>query len=165
LNNQAVPAFYVLAILGACGIHIRQAPARPNIAWAGFVLMLLGLVVGTSSVPLSIHGGGLPNSDLGLLQAIGLWMGSAAFGSAILAAGVMPRPVALAFLFGATLAFIGPAMGESLRDSSILTALSRVGIAIYAFGWIVAGISLQTRGDYAAVADDPILGRLRSGLA
>jgi hypothetical protein len=135
--------FYPLALVGAFGLHLAQTRVRPNVAWPAFIALVLGGFVGSSSVGLSMWGGGIPASDFGPFQAIGLWVGSAVMGAAVLAIGVIPRFVGLAFVVGSMLAMIGPITGDGLTSSGILTALSRLGVVIYAMGWILAGLSLQ----------------------
>lgn len=147
----AYTVFYPLALVGSIGIHLRLTRVRPNVAWPAFVAIVFGGVVGSSSVTMSMWGGGIPGSNFGLLQAIGLWVGSAVMGAAILAIGVIPRPVGVAFIIGSAVAMIGPIVGDALPSSEILTALSRSGVVIYALGWIVAGVSLQ----FAASEPDP----------
>jgi hypothetical protein len=71
IATYTVPVFYVLALLGSVGILLRQTPIRPNLAWPAFVAVVLGLVIGSSSVSLSMHGGGIPNSDWSLSKASG----------------------------------------------------------------------------------------------
>lgn len=144
LTVAAYTLFYVLAFFGSIGIHLRLTRVRPNVAWPAFVAIVFGGVVGSSSVTMSMWGGGIPGSDFGLLQAIGLWVGSVVMGAAILAIGVIPRPVGVAFVIGSALAMIGPIAGEALSSSEILTGLSRSGVVVYALGWIVAGVSLQS---------------------
>lgn len=135
--------FYPLAVFGSFGIHLRQTRVRPNLAWPVFVAMAFGCIGGSSSLQLSMWGGGIPSSDFGLWQGIGLWVGSAVMGAAVLAIGVVPRFVGLAFVLGSALAMIGPIAGDALSSSPILTALSRSGVVIYAMGWILGGVSLQ----------------------
>lgn len=144
IATYTVPVFYVLAFIGSVGIHLRQTPIRPNLAWPAFVAVVLGLVIGSSSVSLGMYGGGIPNSDWGLLQGIGLWVASAAFGAAIVAIGAIPRVVGLALIVGASLALIGPVAGDALSSSELLSTLSRTGIAIYGLGWVLAAVSLLT---------------------
>jgi hypothetical protein len=108
--------------------------------------LALGGFMGSSSVTLSMWGGGIPASDFGLLQAVGLWVGSAVMGVAVLAIGVFHRLIGLTFILGSALAMIGPIAGESFSGYDLLAALSHGGVAIYALGWIAAGISLQFAG-------------------
>jgi hypothetical protein len=138
--------FYPLAFFGSLGIHWRQARVRPNLAWPAWMALVLGGFLGSSSVGLSMWGGGIPASDFGPLQAIGLWVGSAAIGAAVLAIGAFPRLIGLTFIIGSALAMIGTIAGESFSGSDFLAALSRGGVAIYALGWIATGISLQFAG-------------------
>jgi hypothetical protein len=135
--------FYPLALFGSFGIHLRLTRVRPNLAWPAFAAMAFGCVGGSSSLQLSMWGGGIPSSDFGVWQGIGLWVGSAVMGAAVLVIGVVPRFVGLAFILGSALAMIGPIAGDALTSSGILTALSRSGVVIYATGWILAGTSLQ----------------------
>jgi hypothetical protein len=135
--------FYPLALFGSLGIQWRQARVRPNLAWPAWMALVLGGFMGSSSVTLSMWGGGIPASDFGPLQAIGLWVGSAVMGVAVLAIGVFRRLIGLTFILGSALAMIGPIAGESFSGYDLLAVLSRGGVAIYALGWIAAGISLQ----------------------
>ena len=152
--------FYPLAFFGSLGIHLKLTRVRPNLAWPAWVAAVLGGLVGSSSVVMSMWGGGIPASDFGLFQAIGLWIGSAALGAAIVVIRAIPPVVGLAFLVGSALAMIGPVAGDALQRFEILTVLSRSGVVIYAVGWIVAGLSLQFAG-----SEPETLGRLEGGAA
>lgn len=143
LNEVTVPVFYVLAIVGLVGIHLRQVAVRPALAWFGFLVPLLALVWGIGFVLLT-RVGILPtgSGELGYFANIALWIGSATLGAVILAIRVFPVAVGLAFTITAPVAMIGLLAGRAIAPGSILEVVSQVGLVVYALGWLVVGWSL-----------------------
>lgn len=55
-NAYRILAFYLLALVGLAGIHVRQVSVRPGLAWLGFAAAVLGVVLGFVSEVASIAG-------------------------------------------------------------------------------------------------------------
>jgi hypothetical protein len=142
-NEITVPVFYVLAIVGLVGIHLRQVAVRPALAWFGFLVPLLALGWGIGFVLLT-RVGILPTSggEFGYFASIALWIGSATLGAVILAIRVFPIGVGLAFTITAPVAMIGLLAGRAIAPGSVLDILSQVGLVVYALGWLYVGWSL-----------------------
>jgi hypothetical protein len=143
LNEITVPVFYVLAIVGLVGIHLRQVAVRPALAWFGFLVPLLALAWGIGFVLLT-RVGILPTSggEWGYFANIALWIGSATLGAVMLAIRVFPTVVGLAFTITAPIATIGLLAGRTIEPGSVLEILTLVGLLVYALGWLVVGWSL-----------------------
>jgi hypothetical protein len=143
LNEITVPVFYVLAIVGLVGIHLRQVPVQPALAWFGFLIPLLALVWGIGFVLLT-RVGILPTSggEWGYFASISLWIGSATLGAVMLAIRVFPVAVGLAFTITAPVAMIGLLAGRAIEPGSVLDLVSQLGLVVYAVGWLVAGWGL-----------------------
>ena len=143
LNEITVPVFYVLAIIGLVGIHLRQVPVRPALAWFGFLIPLFALVWGIGFVLLT-RVGVLPTSggEFGYFANIALWIGSATLGAVMLAIKVFPLGVGLVFTITAPVAMIGLLAGRAIAQGSVLDIVSQLGLVVYALGWLVVGWSL-----------------------
>jgi hypothetical protein len=143
LNEITVPVFYVLAIVGLVGIHLRQVAVRPALAWFGFLVPLLALAWGIGFVLLT-RVGVLPTSggEFGFFAGIALWIGSATLGAVMLAIRVFPLGVGLAFTITAPIAMIGLLAGREIADGSPLEIVSLAGLVVYAVAWLIAGWSL-----------------------
>ncbi len=143
LNEITVPVFYVLAIVGLVGIHLRQVAVRPALAWFGFLVPLLALVWGIGFVVLT-RVGVLPTNggEIGYFAGIALWIGSATLGAVMLTIRVFPVGVGLAFTITAPVAMIGLLAGRAIASGSVLDVVSQAGIVAYALAWLVAGWSL-----------------------
>jgi hypothetical protein len=143
INEYTLLAFYVLALIGLVGIHLRHLAVRPALAWLAFAIPFLGLFSGIAFVVLT-RIGVLPTSggELGYWTAISLWIGAAALGAAILAFRVLPVVVGLAFTMSAPLALLDLVASNSGVASDTLAIVSQVGIVLFAMGWLGAGWSL-----------------------
>ena len=143
LNEITGPVFYILAIVGLVGIHLRQVSVRPGLAWFGFVVPLLALAWGIGFVLLT-RIGVLPTSggEFGYFANIALWIGSATLGAVILTIRVFPVVVGLAFTITAPVAMIGLLAGGAIAPGGALAILSQLGLVAYALGWLVVGWSL-----------------------
>jgi hypothetical protein len=143
LNEITVPVFYVLAIVGLVGIHLRQVSVRPGLAWFGFLVPLLALVWGIGFVLLT-RVGVIPTSggEFGYFAGIALWIGSATLGAVMLAIRVFPTVVGLAFTITAPIAMIGLLAGRAIAPGSALEILSQAGLVVYALAWMITGWSL-----------------------
>ncbi len=143
LNEITVPVFYVLAIVGLVGIHLRQVAVRPALAWFGFLVPLLALAWGIGFVLLT-RVGILPTSggEFGYFASIALWIGSATLGGVMLAIRAFPVGVGLAFTITAPVAMIGLLAGGAIAPGSVLDLVSQAGLVVYALAWLVAGWSL-----------------------
>jgi hypothetical protein len=154
LNEITVPVFYVLAIVGLVGIHLRQVSVRPGLAWFGFLVALLALVWGIGFVLLT-KVGVIPTSggEFGYFASIALWIGSATLGAVMLAIRVFPTVAGLAFTIAAPVAMIGLLAGRTIAPGSVLEIVSQVGLVIYALAWIVVGWSLLAAQPQEGVLD------------
>ncbi len=154
LNEITVPVFYVLAIVGLVGIHLRQVAVRPALAWFGFLVPLLALAWGIGFVVLT-RVGVLPTNggEFGYFAGIALWIGSATLGAVMLAIRVFPLGVGLAFTITAPVAMIGLLAGTAIAPGSVLDIVSQAGLVVYALAWLVAGWSLL-----AAQPEEGVLG-------
>lgn len=154
LNEITVPIFYVLAIVGLVGIHLRQVSVRPGLAWFGFLVPLLALVWGIGFVLLT-RVGVIPTNggEIGFFAGIALWVGSATLGAVMLVIRVFPVVVGLAFTITAPVAMIGLLAGRAIAPGSALDIVSQVGLVIYALAWIVVGWSLLAAQPQEGVLD------------
>jgi hypothetical protein len=158
INEYTLLAFYVLALIGLVGIHLRHLAVRPALAWLAFAVPFLGLFSGIAFVVLT-RIGVLPTSggELGYWTAISLWIGAAALGAAILSFRVLPVVVGLAFTMSAPLALLDLVASNSGVASDTLAIVSQVGIVLFAMGWLGAGWSLV-----AAQPEEGVLGPANS---
>jgi hypothetical protein len=154
INEYTVLAFYVLALIGLVGIHVRHFAVSPALAWLAFAVPFLSLFWGIAFVVLT-RIGVLPTSggELGYWAAISLWIGAAALGAAILTFRVLPVVVGLAFVMSAPLALLDLVASNSGVSSDTLAIVSQVGIVLFALGWLGAGWSLV-----AAQPEEGVLG-------
>ena len=60
----------------------------------------------------------------------------------MLATAVFPMLAAMAFTTGAPLAMVGLFVGRANASAAALDVLARVGIVVYALGWVGVGLSL-----------------------
>jgi hypothetical protein len=143
VNRYTVPTFFALAPIGLIGVHLRQLPVRPGVAWFGFALAFIGLAWGAISFILSLAGI-LPQSggEFGYLGSIALWIGSVALGASMLAAGVFPMPVGLALTVSAPIGMIGLLVRSAPGAGDALQAIAQVAIFVYALAWVGVGLSL-----------------------
>jgi hypothetical protein len=158
INEYTVLAFYVLALIGLVGIHVRHFAVSPALAWLAFAVPFLSLFWGIAFVVLT-RIGVLPTSggELGYWAAISLWIGAAALGAAILTFRVLPVVVGLAFVMSAPLALLDLVASNSGVSSDTLAIVSQVGIVLFALGWLGAGWSLV-----AAQTEEGLLGPANS---
>jgi hypothetical protein len=149
VQEITILVFYVLAIVGLTGIHMRQVTVRPALAWFGFSMAALALAWGIGFVVLT-RVGLLPpdNIELGYLATVGLWIGSTALGAVMLAIRSFPVFVGLAFTIS------GPLAMADLAAGGIITILvAQVGIVVFALAWLGVGWSLL-----AAQPEEDVLG-------
>jgi len=145
INELTVPVFYGMATVALFGIHMRQLPSRPGLAWLGFAFAFGGLFSGMSFVVLT-RIGMIPTNggELGWLAGIALWIGFSALGAVMLAIRVFPTISGLAFAIGSPIAMVGLVANSAATTSGALDLLGQVGIVIYAVGWLVVAWSLLT---------------------
>jgi hypothetical protein len=143
INEYTVLAFYLLALVGLVGIHLRHLAVRPALAWVGFTIPFLSLGWGIAFVALT-RVGFLPTSggEFGYWAAISLWIGAAALGAAILTFRALPVAVGLAFVMSAPLALLDLVASNSGVASDTLAIVSQIGIVLFAVGWLGAGWNL-----------------------
>jgi hypothetical protein len=134
--------FYLLATVGLIGIHARQVPRAPALAWISFApaflaytFSLVALLAPMVDVTLPTIGGRSP----GFVAQEGFWITSALFGGVTFAIGVLPRPAALALTIGAPLAMIGMFIGNS--GEPILELAARLGVVAYGASLVWLGLS------------------------
>jgi hypothetical protein len=154
INEYTLLAFYVLALVGLAGIHLRHLAVRPVLAWLALALPFVSLASGIAFVALT-RVGVVPTDggELGYLVAISLWIGAAALGAAILTFRVLPAGVGIAFTMSAPLALLDLVAANSGVKSDTLALVSQVGIVLYALGWLGVGWSLV-----AAQPEESVLG-------
>jgi hypothetical protein len=143
VNEFTVPAFAVLAIIALVGVHLRQVPVRPVLAWFGFTAALFGLGMALASIALGMAGELPPlGGEFAYLGGVAMFIGSTALGAVMLAIALFPMPVGLAFTIGSPLAMIGLLIGAGAVAPDALSFVSQGGIVLYALGWMGVGLGL-----------------------
>ena len=145
LNLYRILTFYLLALAGLVGIHLRQVSVRPGLAWFGFAAALPGITLGGFAATLAAAG--MPESPFArgefvFVAGVALWVGSAILGATMLAIRAFPMPVGLALTIASPLALIGLELHDPATAFGIPSGLSQVGLVLYGLAWIGAGISL-----------------------
>jgi len=134
--------FYAMATMGLIGIHARQAPRAPALAWIGFLPALAAYAFSLVALLAPVAGATLPTiggRNPGFVAQEAFWITSALFGAVTLAIGVLPRPAALALTIGAPLAMIGMFIGNSAEP--ILAPAARLGVLAYGVSLAWLGLS------------------------
>ena len=144
-NALRILAFYLLALVGLAGIHVRQVGVRPALAWTGFAAGLGALLLGVVAIGVSLAGGPIPQQTAGILGFVAaaiLWIGFSVVGATMLAVRVFPMPIGLAMTTASTMALVGLNLRHPDVGLGIISALAQIGIALYAVAWIGIGLSL-----------------------
>ena len=143
LNAIRISLIYTMWLIGLAGIHLRQVPARPGLAWIGFLAALAGFASGVIGFVLS-NAGVLPLSggEYGFVSGIALWVGSVVLGATMLAIRVFPALVGLLLTISAPLAMLGLVVQRAEASAEVLGVLSLVGIFLYGVAWAGVGVSL-----------------------
>ena len=124
------------------GVHRRQGPHASAASLAA--TLLLGAVVAFFlGTVLFVE----PPSIITFWSEVALWLGAAAFGAVSVWIGAVSRIGGLAVTVGSLLTLTGiDRLGlVSVASPTIFNALSQVGIATMAIGWIVLGLDLAMR--------------------
>ena len=141
-NAYRILAFYLFALVGLLGIHVRQVIVRPGLAWFGFVAALTAIALGVVSAAASASGTEWAGGGLAFVAGIALWIGFSMLGATMLAAGVFPMPVGLAMTIASTMALVGLNLRNADAGFGIPGAVSQIGIILFGLAWIGIGLSL-----------------------
>ncbi len=144
-NALRILAFYLLALVGLAGVHVRQVAIRPALAWTGFGAGLVALLLGVVSIGVSLAGAPISQQTAGVFGFVAgaiLWIGFSVVGATMLAARVFPMPIGLGMTIASTMALVGLNLRDPDVGLGIISALAQVGIALYAVAWIGIGLSL-----------------------
>jgi hypothetical protein len=145
-NAFRILGFYLLALIGLAGVHVRQVGVRPALAWTGFAAGIVALLLGVVSIGVSLAGEAPISQQtagaLGFVAGAILWIGFSVVGATMLAARVFPMPIGLAMTVASTMALVGLNLRHPDAGLEIISALAQIGIALYAVAWIGIGLSL-----------------------
>jgi len=146
VNRYTVPVFYLGAIIGLVGIHLRQVVIRPGLAWLGFVAAFIPLGWGIVGIVLSpmVAVPQLMAGELGYLAGAALWIGSVVLGATLLAIRVFPTVVGLLLTVSSPVAMIGLLVGNTPGAGQALQLFAQGGILLFAVAWVGIGLSLLT---------------------